>query len=46
MARKQNYSHIFQIEQELQLIKQQPNQSISDELKLYRLPNADLEELQ
>jgi gag-polypeptide of LTR copia-type len=55
-GKKKNYSHIFQIQQELQLIKQQPNQSIFDlfsllqekidELKLYRPPTANLEELQ
>jgi hypothetical protein len=54
-GKKKNYSHIFQIQQELQFIKQQPNQSISDifsllqekndELKLYIPPTAILEEL-
>jgi hypothetical protein len=56
MTRKKNYSYIYQLQQEIQQIKQQPNQSVSelfsvlqeksDELKLYRPPTFDLEELQ
>jgi hypothetical protein len=55
-GKKKNYSHIFQIQQELQLIKQQPNQIISelfsllqekiDALKLSRPPTYDSEEIQ
>jgi gag-polypeptide of LTR copia-type len=55
-GKKKNYSHIFQIQLELQFIKQRPNQTVSelfsllqektDELKMYRPPTSDLEEIQ
>jgi hypothetical protein len=35
-GKKKNYSHIFQIQQELQLIKQRPNQSIFDLFPSYK----------
>jgi hypothetical protein len=55
-GKKKNYSHIYQIQQEHQTIKQQQNQSIfelfsllqekTDELRLYRPPTSNLEEIQ
>jgi gag-polypeptide of LTR copia-type len=55
-GKKKNYSYIYQLQQEIQQIKQQPNQSVSemfsllqeksDELKLYRPLTSDLKEIQ
>jgi gag-polypeptide of LTR copia-type len=55
-GKKKKYSYIYQLQQEIQQIKQQPNQSVSelfsllqeklDEVKLYRPPTSDLEEIQ
>jgi hypothetical protein len=54
-GKKRNHSHVYRLQQELQQIKQQPNQSISeiftllqektDELKLYRPSTSDPEEI-
>jgi macrodomain Ter protein organizer (MatP/YcbG family) len=54
-GKRKNHSHVYRLQQELHQIKQQPNQSISkifallqekaDELKLYRPPTSDPEEI-
>jgi gag-polypeptide of LTR copia-type len=55
-GKKRNHSHVYRLQQELYQIKQQPNQSISenfshlqekiDGLKLYQPPPTDPEEIQ
>jgi hypothetical protein len=51
---KKNYSHVYQLQHELQRIKQQPNQIVSEtfvvlqektELRLYRPPTTDPDEI-
>jgi hypothetical protein len=44
-GKRKNHSYVYQLQQELQQIKQQSNQSISDELKLYRPSTSDPEEI-